>query len=258
MIIKNKLELVKYQKIADLSTKILKQLKDAIKIGITPLEVDQLAFKLIKENKARAAFYKVKGTTKEYQHATCISVNDTVVHGIPDNSPFESGDVIKLDFGIIKDNLYTDHCFTVGLGDVSEKDKKLINITKEAVQQAAKKAVVGNTTGDLGYTMQSVAEKSGFSIAKEFVGHGIGKTMHDFPQVPDYGVEKSGVKLEKGMVLCVEAQVIAGSNNIYIEKDGWTAKTVDHSKSAMFEYMVVVGEKKPVFLTKTLDWPILV
>jgi methionyl aminopeptidase len=132
-----------------------------------------------------------------------------------------------------------------------------MKVARKAIQEAAKKAVVGNKVGDLGYTMQSIVEEAGFSVAKEFVGHGIGRGLHDEPQIPAWGIRNSGRYLEEGMVLCVEAQVMASrSDRLYIDDDGWTVKSDDGAKAAMFEYMVVVKKGKPIFLTPTMDWPL--
>lgn len=257
MIIQSKKQLNQYLNAGKISTQILEKLRLAIKEGITPLEIDDLADDLCRQYKVKPTFKGVKSAKSTYQHATCISVNEAVVHGIPTEQPFQRGDVVKVDFGINYQGLLTDHCFTVGVGELSTRDKKLVVTTKKAVQLAAKKAIVGNTTGDLGYTMQSTAEKAGFQVVREYIGHGIGKSLHEEPQLPAFGLPKSGRKLIKGMVLCVEAQLVDGSPRLETADDGWTVKTLDRSRVAMFEYIVIVGDKKPIFITKTLDWPLI-
>ncbi len=256
MTITNSQELKKYQALAKLSTQILKELYQKVQKGVTPLEVDKLADELCTKHKVKPAFMGVGPTHNPYRFATCISVNDTVVHGIPDARPFNQGDIIKVDFGIQKDGLITDHCFTVGLAPLSSQDEKLIKSAKKAVQNAAKLAVVGNTVGDLGFAQESTVMADGFNVAKGFVGHGIGHTMHDDPQLPAYGQKKSGKVLLEGMALCIESQILAGEDDLYIADDGWSVKTKDKSKAAMFEVMVVVGKSRPFILTHTLDWPI--
>jgi methionyl aminopeptidase len=257
VIIKTSQQLAQYQQAAKISTEILEQLRLAIKAGVTALEVDALADRLCKQYKVSPNFKGVGPKKNKYQHATCISVNDTVVHGIPDDRIFKKGDLVKVDFGIEYQGLNTDHCFTVGVEQLSPADEKLVRVAKKAVQKACKKAIVANTTGDLGYTMQTVAETAGFSVVREFIGHGIGHSLHEDPQIPAYGSPRSGTRLIEGQVICVEAQIVAGDRRIRIEKDAWTVKTADGSKAAMFEYMLVVGKKKPIYLTKTLDWPII-
>ncbi len=258
MIIKSKSELQKYNKAAQLSTKILKELYDNIKIGVNSLDIEKIAQELCKKNKVKSAFMGVGAVNNKYKYATCISVNDAVVHGIPTNRKFRKGDIVKVDFGIIYQGLYTDHCFTIGLGPLSKKELKLIKTAKKAVLNASRKAIVGKTVGDLGYIMNSIARTAGFDTVKEFVGHGIGHSLHEPPQIYSFGNKYEGIVLEENMVLCVEAQLVEGSDQVYIEKDGWTVKTVDQGKSAMFEFMVVVEKASSRILTPTMNWPILI
>ncbi len=257
MIISNQKQLQQYREVAQISTAILKQLYQKIAVGVTPLEVDYLADELCVKHGVTPCFKGVGLKGNEYKHATCISVNDVVVHGIPDSRPFQEGDVIKVDFGINKDGLLTDHCFCVGIAPLSSADEKLIKVTQQAIQQATQKAVVGNRVGDIGFTIESTVMQKGFSVAKEFIGHGIGHTMHDEPQVPAYGRPKKGFYLDEGAVLCIEAQVLAGEDDLVQDDDGWTIRTKDGSKAAMFEYMVVVGKKKPIILTPTFSWAVV-
>lgn len=254
MIIKNKRQLQEYQAVAQLSCKILHQLHQAIKPGVTPLQIDELAERLCQEHQARPSFKGVGPVNNAYQHATCVSVNNTVVHGIPNKTRFQPGDVISVDFGLIKDGLQTDHCFTLGLAPLKAEDERLIKVAREAVLAGVKWAKVGSTTGDIGFAIQAIVEQAGFNVAKEFIGHGIGQQMHEGPELPAYGRPGYGERLKPGMVLCVEAQVLAGSDQVRFNKDGWTVTTADGKNSAMFEYMVVVGKDKPEILTPTMGW----
>ncbi len=258
MIISSDHQLARYEAVGQKSTEILWQLWQATVQGVTPLEIDDLAFRLCQKNGVTPAFKGVGSKKNPYKWTTCIAVNDGVVHGVPTTIPLQKGDMVKVDFGMIsEDGFYTDHCFTKSIGQPSEEDLRLMKVARRSVQEAARKAIVGNQVGDLGFTMQSVAEKAGFCTVKEFVGHGIGFTMHDEPQIPAWGQVRKGLTLKRGQVLCVEAQVIASSDDgVYMEDDGWTIKSSSGAKAAMFEYMVVVQERKPVFLTKTLDWPL--
>ncbi|AKM81259.1 MAG: Methionine aminopeptidase [Candidatus Pacebacteria bacterium GW2011_GWF2_38_9] len=250
-------QLIKYQEIGKKSTEMLWQLWEATIEGATPAQIDDLATRLCQRYNVTSAFKGVGSRKNPYRYVTCINVNDGVVHGIPSTIPLQKGDIVKVDFGIIDEGFYTDHCFTKSIGEPSEEDLLLMKTARRAVQEAARKAIVGNKVGDLGFTMQSVAEKVGFSTVKEFVGHGIGFTMHDEPQIPAWGKIRQGLTLERGQVLCVEAQVIASKDDgVYMDEDGWTIRSESGAKAAMFEYMVVVQEKKPVFLTPTLQWPL--
>jgi len=258
MILKTSADIKKYEEIATLSTGILWQLHQKTAEGVTPLQIDELADQLCKENGVKPNFKGVGDPKNPYKYSTCISVNDTVVHGIPQDEPLKKGDLVKVDFGIEKDGLNTDHCFTVVIGDyLSKEDEKLMIVGRKAVLKAAQTAKVGKTTGDLGYIMESTVGAEGFTVAEQYVGHGIGKTLHDEPQVPAWGFPGKGQKLKEGMVICVEAQIIAGSNDLYLGNDGWSVKTSDKSNSVMFEYMVVVGKKSANILTKTMDWPLV-
>ncbi|MBD3279339.1 MAG: type I methionyl aminopeptidase [Candidatus Pacebacteria bacterium] len=257
MIIKSPIQLRQYQQLAALSTQILDQLRQAIKPGVTPLTIDALAEQLCKQHQVQATFKGVKGKKGPYQHTTCISVNDTVVHGIPNEQAFVKGDLVKVDFGIKNNQLTTDHCFTVGVAELSTADKKLVKTTKKAVQAAVKLAKVGQTTGDLGHAIETMVNQAGFKVIKEFVGHGIGQQLHESPQLPAFGNPGQGETLKPGMVLCIEAQVVAGNGQVYFTDDGWSVKTQDGSKAAMFEYMAVVRKSRPLLLTKTLNWPII-
>jgi len=259
MIITNKKQLKVYKQACNLSTQILAALKDKLKSGIYPIDIDDYAQQLCKQYKVKSAFIDVGKPDNPYKYATCISINDTVVHGIPSKTrKIKKGDIVKIDFGIIYQGFYTDHCFTVSIGPPKLQDKKLILTAKKAVQSAISLAIVNNTVGDLGHAMQSIANKAGFDVLKKYTGHGIGKTLHDPPIIPAHGKPNTGPKLQQGMVICLEAQVVAGNDQVYIAQDGWTVKMKDHQNTAMFEYIVVVDKNKPKILTHTLDWSIIV
>jgi methionyl aminopeptidase len=256
MIISSPQQLKQYKAVAKLSTEILWQLHQRTRAGVTPREIDELADKLCRKNQAQPNFKGVGSPHNPYQFATCISVNDVVVHGIPTDVPLKAGDLVKVDFGLVKDGLNTDHCFTMGIGELSDEDQELLEVGREAVLKAARAASAGKRAGDLGHLMENTAIEHDFSVTEQYVGHGIGTKLHEEPQIPAWGEPGTGTKLEKGMVLCVEAQVIAGSSEVYTANDGWSVKTRDGSKAVMFEYMVLVEKNKPVFLTPTADWPL--
>lgn len=257
MIIRSEKELKRYQQAAAKSSKILKKLFDATIEGVTPLQIDQLADRECQKMGVIPCFKGVGPKNNRYHWATCISVNDTVVHGIPEKRILRKGDVVKVDFGINDNQWFTDHCFCKSIGRPSPADQQLMSVARKAIIAGASLAIVGKKTRDIGHQIQSIVEGAGFSVVKEFVGHGIGHEMHDYPQVPAYGMSGTGTVLQEGTVLCVEAQVLASKNDrVYIEDNGWTVTSADGSKSAMFEYMVVVGKKEAIFLTDTRDWPL--
>jgi methionyl aminopeptidase len=255
MIIKNKKEFRKYKEVCDLSIEILGKIRYFVKIGITTLEIDQYAEKLCEQYGVQPAFKGIKiGSAPEYRHTTCISLNDTVVHGIPNEEKIEGGDIVKVDFGIIKNGYYTDHCFTLGMEPLSKKDKNFIVESRNAIAAGVQQAIAGNTIGDIGTAIESHAQKHNLSIVKEFVGHSIGKSLHDLPDIPGYKRAGLNEELRKGLIICIEAQVIDGDPSIYTCPDLWTIKTKSREKACMFEYIVMVDKKKPRILTNTLNW----
>lgn len=255
MVINDENQLKNYRDAAKISTEILHEIYKATKEGVSPADLNKLSENLCKLHQVKPAFVGVSNSHKHpYQHAMCISVNDTVVHGIPTDTPLKDGDLVKLDFGIIYQGLCTDQCVTVGVGKVAKKDRKLLSVARDSVLQAVKLAKAGNTTGLLGHTMESLTKKHGFKVLHDYIGHGIGHNLHESPPIPAFGHFLSGDVLKPGMVLCIESQVVAGDNKVYTATDGWSVKTKDGKKSAMFEFMVVVGKDKPEILTKTYDW----
>jgi len=258
MTVTNPHVLVLYRRAGELSTRILEQLRQSVRPGILPIEIDRLAEALCRKNKVKPAFKGVN-PNNPYQYSTCISVNDVVVHGLPSRTEkIKSGDVVKVDFGLVYQGLYTDHCFTVVVDKFTPQTKKLVTVARDAVASAIPLAISGNTTGDLGNRMQTIAQNNGFDVLKQYTGHGIGRTLHDGPAIPAFGQSKSGTVLENNQVLCLEAQVVTGSDQVEVGDDGWSVCTRDGGLSAMFEYMVVVGEKQPILLTPTLDWGMIV
>lgn len=246
------------RKAAHISTEILQQLVDMVEIGVSLKEIDNRAFELIDDFGVSSAFIGVDNGKSVYRHATCIGLNDDVVHGIPNKRQIHSGDLVTIDFGIVSaDGWYTDHCHTVGVGEVSTEDRKLLETAKLAISSTAQAVKPGMRVGDLGHRLEGIVSLAGFSVVKEFVGHAIGKKLHLAPEIPAYGEPETGPKLEPGMVITVEAQINAGSDNIETAMDGWSVVTVDGENSAMFEYMVAITQTGSEILTPTVDWPVL-
>ncbi len=259
MIIKNKRQYAEYKEVCNLSVEILKKVKDFIKLGLSTMEIEEYANQLCNEYDVEPAFRGVRvGNAPAYECTTCIALNDTVVHGIPGSELIKASDIVKVDFGIIKKGYYTDHCFTVGLEPISSEKKKFIIESRNAVVLGVQQAIADNTIGDIGNAIESYVKSFGYSVAQEFVGHGIGKSLHEHPDVPAYGVKGSGEKLRKGLVLCIEAQIMNGSPEVYVADDGWTVKTKTGVDACMFEYIVMVDRKKPKILTDTLDWDLFI
>ena len=254
MVITRKKEERILERACEISLRILEELGKQVREGNTPLNIDKEAGFLCRKYRAKAAFKRVKG----YDYNTCISVNDVAVHGIPKDIPLEKGDLVSIDFGIIYKSFYTDHCWTWSVGKPSKENSKLLGAGRKAVENAVQKAIVGKKTGDLGYEMQKEAERNGYNTLKMFVGHGIGKTLHDEPEIFAYGKQNTGEELEDGKVLCIECQVVDDTgDDITLDGDGWSAKTLHGGNSVMFEYMVIVRKNKPQILTDTRDWDVV-
>lgn len=255
MILKNKHQRQKYFQLAELSTQILKKLVDSIAVGVTGEQIDELAWQLCRLHQVKPSFASVKGKRgDEYGHATCIGVNEVVVHGKPTPVAFQTGDLVTIDFGITDGELVTDQAHTVGIGPVSELDAELLIAGQQAVWRAVQHVKQGVRVGTLGATMSAVADQAGFQVVREYVGHGIGTTLHDDPEIPAWGEADTGYVLQKGEVICVEAQLVAGSNKLKTLSDDWTVVTQDGSNSVMFEYMVEVGKNRPLVLTPHGRW----
>jgi len=227
-----------------ISSDLLRELGKATKVGVTPVEIENLAQEFCREYNVKPSFATVPG----YDYATCISVNDCILHGIPNDTPFREGDLVKIDTGIVYKGYCTDLCWTWGIGKVSKEDMKLMEVGRKATENGCKQAVVGNRTGDISHAFITTAEKYGYTTLKEFVAHGIGKTLHDKPEILSSGKPNSGVPLKDGMVVCIECQIV-NNDNIYIADNGWDVMTSDGSKGTMYEYMGIVRGGEFVKLT---------
>jgi methionyl aminopeptidase len=224
---------------------VLDELRRACRPGVKTIELDRLAEKLIREAGGRPGFLGYHG----FPNSVCISLNDEAVHGIPGGRKVQSGDIVSLDLGLVLDGFWADMGCTVAVGKVSPVADRLIKVTEEALAVGIEQAQPGGRLGDISAAVQAHAEKAGFSVIKQFVGHGIGRQMHEDPQVPNFGVPGTGPELKPGMTLAIEPMVNAGSEDVYIKPDGWTVCTVDGSLSAYFEHTVAVTKDGPKILT---------
>lgn len=258
MIIENNTQYQSYKKAAQISMEILRELYDMTKAGVFPADIDKKAFELCEKHGVKPSFYGVPGAKSKYEYASCISLNDEAVHGIPSATrAIQTGDLVKLDFGIIFDTYVTDHCVTVGIGKIKNKDYKLLEVGKQAVLNGVAQALTGKTTGDIGHAIESTARQHKFDTIKYYIGHGIGHSLHESPEVPAAGRANSGTELKEGQVLCIEAQVVAGKPAITMDSDGWTVRTRDGKNAVMFEYMTIVRNGEAEILTDTRDWPLV-
>lgn len=218
---------------------------EAIQPGVTPLQLDKLAETVIRDLGAEPGFLGLY----DYKYTLCTSVNEQVVHGIPDNRPLQEGDIISVDCGSYMHGFYGDHAFTFAVGEIKPEVKRLLQVTRECVERGSAQMLAGNRIGDIAYTIQQHAEKNGYGVVRELVGHGLGKRLHEAPEVPNYGKRGSGPKLQNGMVLAIEPMINMGTRNIRQLKDGWTIVTADGKPSAHFEHNVAMVDGKPEFLS---------
>lgn len=247
MIILKSLREIERMKIScKMVAEILALLKEQVKPGVTTQDLEDIANHEVKKRKAKAAF---KGY-HNYPNALCCSPNDQVVHGMPTSIPLNSGDVLSLDFGIFYDEFYGDAAITVPVGDVSDLAKKLIKVTEQSLYEGIKKAVPGGRLFDISYAIQSFVESKGFSVVRDFVGHGIGRCLHEDPQVPNFGAPGKGVLLKPGMVLAIEPMINQIGHDVRVLEDGWTVLTCDGGLSAHFEHTVAITDSGPVILTR--------
>lgn len=208
-----------------------------LKPGMTTLEVDAIAEKFILSNGAVPNFKNYKG----YPFATCISVNDAVVHGFPNDVPLKDGDVVSVDCGVYKNGFHGDSAYTFAIGSISDEVKQLLRVTKQSLNLGIEKAVTNNRVGDISFAIQEFTEKKHkYGVVRELVGHGLGKSLHEDPQVPNYGKRGSGQKLRDGLVIAIEPMINLGKKEVFYDDDGWTVRTKDGLPSAHYEHNVCI------------------
>ena len=232
---------------------ILAELRQRVRPGVTTAELDRLAGEMIVHHEAETAFkgYTIRNGSVPFPAHVCISLNHEIVHGIP--SPqrvIKDGDVVSLDFGVVYGGFYGDAAVSFGVGEIDDSVRRLLDTTAASLQAGIDQACVGNRLGDVSAAVQSHAERAGYSVVREFVGHGVGRKLHEDPPVPNYGVPNRGVRLREGMVLAIEPMVNMGGAGVEMLDDGWTAVTKDGSLSAHFEHSVAVTADGPVVLSR--------
>lgn len=217
----------------------LGEMSKHIRPGISTLELDRVAEEFIRSHNAVPGFLGYGG----FPNTLCISINDKVVHGIPSATCIlQEGDIVSIDCGTVKNGFYGDSAYTFEVGEVDEEVRKLLRVTKESLYKGIEKAVAGLRIGDIGYAVQTHCEAAGFSVVREMVGHGVGRELHEEPQVPNYGHQGQGVKLQEGMVIAIEPMINLGKRHIYQDSDGWTIRTRDKKPSAHFEHTIAIGK----------------
>ncbi|HLQ62433.1 MAG TPA: type I methionyl aminopeptidase [Candidatus Acidoferrales bacterium] len=244
--LKTRHELELMERAGRLLASIVPQLAQAVEPGRRTLELDRLAERLIREGGAVPGFLGYHG----FPNSICVSLNEEAVHGIPGRRRIQAGDLVSLDLGLVLDGFWADVGLTVGAGPVAAEATRLIGVTEEALYKGIEQAQPGNRLGDISAAVQNHVEAAGFSVIRQFVGHGIGRQMHEDPQVPNFGAAGTGPELKPGMTLAIEPMVNAGSHEVFMKPDGWTICTVDGSLSAYFEHTVAITQDGPRILTQ--------
>lgn len=229
-----------------LVSKTLTEIASILKAGVTTLSLDNMIGDFIKDHHAIPSFLNYNG----FPFNSCISVNDVVVHGFPNKRELKEGDIVSVDIGVILNRWHGDHAYTFAIGDPGKDVTQLISVTKESLYIGIEKAIVGNRVGDISSAIQEHTEKKyGYGVVRELVGHGLGKNLHEDPQVPNYGKRGHGPKLKDGMVLAIEPMINLGKRDVYTEDDGWTVRTKDGKPSVHFEHDVCVRKNKADILS---------
>lgn len=240
-------EIEMMRKACQISAEALQVAGEAVKPGITTYEIDRIAYNYIKKQGAEPNFLNYN----DFPATACISINDEVIHGIPSKKRvLKEGDIVSIDLGAKVNGYNGDNAATFAVGNITENAKRLCDTTKESLNKAIEQAVAGNRIGDIGFTVQSYCEERGFSVVREYTGHGIGTHLHEDPSVPNYGTAGRGQRLLPGMIIAIEPMINEGSKAVKCLPDGWTVKTLDGKLSAHFEHTVAITKGEPIILTK--------
>lgn len=245
IIIKTQEEIEMMKRAGELLANVHKEIAKIIKPGISTYEIDQFVEEYLRKHNATPEQKGYRG----FPYAICASINDEICHGFPRKEPLKDGDIVTVDMVVNLDGWLADSAWSYGVGNISEEAEKLLNVTKKALYIGIEQAVIGNRIGDISHAIQTYVESEGFSIVRDFVGHGIGKDMHEDPQVPHFGRPGRGPRLMEGMVMTIEPMVNVGKYNCTIDDNGWTARTIDGKLSAQYEHTLAITKDGPIILT---------
>ena len=243
--LKSEEEIELIRKSADVLGRVHGEMAKIVAPGVSTLRLDQVAEEFIRDSGGIPSFKGYSG----FPATLCISVNDVVVHGIPTDYVLKDGDIISVDCGVFLEGFHSDSAYTYQVGNVEEEVKRLLERTKESLYLGIEKAIVGNRTGDIGHAIQHYVEGFDYGVVRELVGHGVGRDLHESPEVPNYGKPGRGAKLKSGMVIAIEPMINLGGKEIHQESDGWTIRTRDNKPSAHFEHTVGITDEGPMILT---------
>ncbi len=250
ILIKSKREIDYIRESCQIVAETLQLVKRYTKPGVSTLELDKIAEDWIRSNDAVPAFkgYKQYGVM-DFPGTICASIDEVVVHGIPSNRVLKEGEIFSVDIGVIKNNYYGDAALSIAIGDISKEKKKLMDVTEKSLYKGIEAAKVNNRIGDISAAVQDYVESFGFSIVRDLCGHGVGKKLHEDPQIPNFGKKNTGPLIKNGMTLAIEPMVNTGTYKVNVEKDGWTVVTADRKPSAHFEHSIAIINGKPEILT---------
>jgi methionyl aminopeptidase len=246
IVLKSSADLERMRRSGKMVAEVLEMLRQKIAPGVTTLELDRIAEDQCKKWQAKPAFKGYGG----FPYTICASPNDRVVHGFPNAEPLKEGDIISIDFGLISDGFYGDSAVTLAVGEIDIATQKLLDVTRQSLEDGIAAAIVGERLSNISHAVQVCAEAQGYGVVREFVGHGIGRALHEDPQIPNYGSAGSGPQLKPGMTLAIEPMINAGTPAVKVLEDGWTAVTLDGGMSAHFEHTVAITENGPEILTR--------
>lgn len=247
--LKSDKEIELLRKAARLVSATLAEVAKHIEPGVETRKLDQVAEDFIRSNDAIPSFKGYGPKTNAFPASLCISINEEVIHGIPGTRRLQEGDIVSIDCGVFKDGYHGDHAYTFPVGDVEDNLIELLKVTHNATFLAAEQAIHGNKTGDIGFAVQNYCESKGYGVVRDFTGHGLGRSLHEDPSVPNYGKKGKGVRLRNGMVLAIEPMITTGTHKVVMLEDGWTVVTSDGSYSAHFEHDVAVREGEAEILS---------
>ncbi|MEJ2306607.1 MAG: type I methionyl aminopeptidase [candidate division WOR-3 bacterium] len=247
IIIKSPKEIEGIKEASKILSLTFEHINSVISEGMRTKDLDKLIDDFINKNKACPAFKGYRG----FPAAACISVNEVVIHGIPDERVIKEGDIVGVDVGVKHQGFYSDAAYTFGIGNLSKEAENLLAVTKTALYNAIEKTETNNRIGDISNAVQKTAENAGFSVVRDFVGHGVGKNLHEDPAIPNFGQKGVGTRLKSGMTIAIEPMINIGSHKVKILSDGWTVVTEDKNLSAHFEHTILISENRPEILTKS-------
>lgn len=249
IVLKSQREIEMMKKAGELLASVHQEIVKMIKPGLTTWEIEEFVDNYLKQHGATPEQKGYKG----YEYATCASINDEICHGFPRKEPLKKGDIVTIDMVVNLNGALADSAWTYAVGEVSEETAKLLEVTKEALYKGIEQAKIGNRIGDIGHAIQTYVESEGFSVVREFIGHGIGASIHEKPDVPHFGLPGKGARIKEGMVFTIEPMVNIGKYNMKMDDNGWTARTIDGEKSAQYEHTIAITKDGPIILTDQLE-----